>query len=235
MSGRFGSLAQSLSDAWDGKDDGYPASKTRGLMSSLAYSCVLHLLVLFSPVFGTIARFAQPDSQAGQNMPSRLSVTLTSFDRVRAESWHPPVDAPGSSESREQEPKPVAKTLLRPSDNRMDGTDLLPLPGVIYYPTNFLTARPQPLGEVDLDPPRIRPIIASGKVILMLWVNPFGATSKIAVESTDLPQNFVSVAVAAFEQLRFKPGELHGQKVGAVMRIEVTYDDGRLTKTEVMQ
>lgn len=117
----------------------------------------------------------------------------------------------------------------------MDEADLLPLPGVIYYPTSFLSLRPQPLTEADLDPPHIRRIVASGKVILRVWINPFGRTSRVVVEAADLPQNFVDTAVAAFELLRFRPGELHGQKVGAVMRIEVTYDDGRMIKTEISQ
>ncbi len=139
------------------------------------------------------------------------------------------------AELSEPDPKPVTKERLKSTDSRMDGADLLPLPGVIYYPTSFLTVRPQPLAEANLDPPRLRPIVASGKVILTLWINPFGLASKVAVESTNLPEIFTSTAVDAFQSLRFKPGELHGQKVGAVMRVEVIYDDGRLISTEILQ
>ena len=211
------------------------APEAGGLMLPLACSCVLHLFVLFSPVFGTVARFSPSVAPSSQKVPSSFSVTLTSFHRLRAEDWHPPMEGTAVPEPSGPEPKPVTKDPLKPSDSRMDGTDLLPLPGIIYYPTSFLTVRPQPLAEANLDPPRIRPIVASGKVILTLWINPFGQTSKVSVESTDLPEIFVATAVSAFEGLRFKPGELHSQKVGTVMKIEVTYDDGRLIKTEILQ
>lgn len=203
-------------------------------MISLGCSCVLHLLVLFSPVFGTIARFAPAGSQIDQKRPSSFSVTLTSSNIVSGQVEHHPVDSAVPTELSGLDPKPVTSAPRKLADSRMDATDLLPLPGIIYYPTSFLSVRPQPMAEANLDPPQIRPIVASGKIILTLWINPFGATSKVAVEATDLPQPFVGAAVAAFEQLRFKPGELHGQKVGSVMKIEVTYDDGRLLKTEVV-
>ena len=117
----------------------------------------------------------------------------------------------------------------------MEKADLVPLPGVVYYPTSLLSVRPQPQTEAELDPPRIRPIVASGKVILVVWINPLGQTAKVAVESSDLPNNFVTAAAAAFEQLRFSPGELHGLRVGSVMRVEVIYDDGRLINTEISE
>ena len=204
-------------------------------MFPLACSCALHLFILFFPIFGTVGGFAPPASPSSPKKPSSFSVTLTPFHSLTAEDWRPLTAHAVPVELSAPEPRPVTQDLSKPAESRMDGANLLPLPGVIYYPTSFLTVRPQPLTEVDLDPPPIRPIVASGKVILTLWINPLGQTSKVAVESTNLPGNFVSTAVAAFEGLRFKPGELHSQKVGAVMRIEVTYDDGRLISTEVLQ
>lgn len=210
-------------------------------MLPLTCSCALHLFILFFPMFGTVGGFIAPAPPTSQQAPSSFSVTLAPFDRLRAEDRHPPAASAvsavsaASAEMPAPEPRPATKDPLRARESRMDTVDRLPLPGVIYYPTSFLTVRPQPLGEVDLDPPRTRPIVASGKVILKLWINPLGRTTKVAVESTQLSDIFVEVAVAAFEGLRFKPGELHSQKVGSVMRIEITYDDGRLIGTEVLQ
>jgi hypothetical protein len=216
-------------------NSGGSARKEVSLMVSLGCSCALHLFVLFSPVFGTIARFTEPDSRHGRNPSSSLSVTLTSYRSDRVQDHHPPPDSHEPPELAAPEPKSTTRDRPNPAGSRMDKADLLPLPGVIYYPTSFLSLRPQPLTEADLDPPHIRRIVASGKVILRVWINPFGRTSRVVVEAADLPQNFVDTAVAAFELLRFRPGELHGQKVGAVMRIEVTYDDGRMIKTEISQ
>lgn len=212
-----------------------PAPESGSLMLPLACSCAIHLFLLFFPMFGTVGGSGPPAAPNTRNTPSSFSVTLTSFHSIRAEDRHPLTARAVSPELSAAEAKPVTQEQSKPAASRMDGADLLPLPGVIYYPTSFLTVRPQPLTEVDLDPPRTRPIVASGKVILTLWINPLGQTSKVAVESADLPGIFVSTAVAAFEGLRFKPGELYSQRVGAVMRIEVTYDDGRLLSTEVLQ
>lgn len=202
---------------------------------ALIISLALHLLILFFPAFGTIAKFPEQGAPERSQSPSSLSVTLASSRGERSDADHLSTDREATADSRRPEPQPEVKSPLKPTNSRMDGKDFLPLPGTIYYPTSFLTARPQPLGEANLDPPHLRPIVASGKVVLTLWIHPLGEISKISVDSTDLPQNFVSAAVAAFQQLRFRPGELHGQKVGAVMRIEITYDDGRLIKTEVLQ
>jgi|694.fasta_scaffold13746_11 hypothetical protein len=235
MNGRFDAPFLPLSAGSTTGDEWHPASGARCLALPLVCSCALHLLVLFSPVFGTVASFAPSAVPNSQKAPPSFSVTLTPFHSLRAEDWHPPNEGAAHAELSERDPKPVTKDPLKPTDSRMDGADLLPLPGVIYYPTSFLTVRPQPLAEANLDPPRLRPIVASGKVILTLWINPFGLASKVSVESTNLPEIFTATAVDAFQSLRFKPGELHGQKVGAVMRVEVTYDDGRLISTEILQ
>ena len=70
--------------------------------------------------------------------------------------------------------------------------------------------------------------MASGKLVLKLWINELGLIADIAVEQSGLPEAFSRTAVAAFKDLRFAPGERNGLAVGTVMRIEVNYDDGRM-------
>jgi len=217
-----------MEDLW------YAAPKASRFMLSLICSCALHLFVLFSPVFGTVSISGLPYSESSQDKSSRLSVTLPPSRMITAQDWHPSAASPSvPSDLAAAEPRSVANPAPNSVGLRADTTDSSPLPGAVYYPTSFLTVRPQPVGAPDLDPPQLRPIVASGKVRLTLWIKPSGETLKVAVESTDLPQYFVDVAVGAFERLRFKPGELHGLRVGVVMRIEVTYDDGRMIKTEI--
>lgn len=217
-----------------------PKPESGGLLFPLTCSCAIHLLVLFVPAFGTPGSFVPPASPKGPQKPSGLSVRLVPFHSLRAEdrapiatratSAEPPASAPAAPK-----PEAEAKARPKPGDNSRSGSDLLALPGVIYYPTSLLTVRPQPLAAADLDPPPLQPIIASGKIILTLWIDPQGRTSKVTMESTNLPGVFVGTAVAAFDGLRFKPGEINNQKVGAVMRIEVTYDDARLVSMQVVE
>lgn len=121
----------------------------------------------------------------------------------------------------------MANEEPRPALDRAMGIGLLPIPAPTYYTTDQLTKRPQPVGAVELDGPEIRPILASGTIILKLWINELGDVISVDVEKTDLPDIFTRTAVAAFEQLHFVPGELNGQRVGTMMRIEISYDDGR--------
>ena len=121
----------------------------------------------------------------------------------------------------------VAGEETRPALDRAVGIGLLPIPAPTYYTTDQLTKRPQPTAEAKLDTPETWPIIASGTIILKLWINERGDVISVDVEKTDLAEIFSRTAVEAFKQLHFDPGEINGRRVGTMMRIEVTYDDGR--------
>lgn len=121
----------------------------------------------------------------------------------------------------------MANEEPRPALDRTEGIGLLPIPAPTYYTTDQLTKRPQPTAEAELDTPEIWPILASGTIVLKLWISELGDVIAVDVEKTDLPETFSSTAVAAFRRLRFTPGEIDGRPVGTMMRIEVTYDDSR--------
>lgn len=121
----------------------------------------------------------------------------------------------------------MANEEPRPALEHAVGIGLLPIPAPTYYTTDQLTKRPQPTAEAELDTPEIGPVFASGTIILKLWISELGDVISVDVEKTDLPEIFSRTAVAAFRNLRFVPGEINGQPVGTMMRIEVTYDDGR--------
>ena len=215
--------------------DGDSGGQAWRLPLALGFSCVLHGLALFAPVFGTTVESADSRSSDRSTIATKLTVAMVTYQgpRVLKALESPP--PPALPEPSNPAPRTTKKAQKTSGTGKMEKADLVPLPGVVYYPTSLLSVRPQPQTEAELDPPRIRPIVASGKVILVVWINPLGQTAKVAVESSDLPNNFVTAAAAAFEQLRFSPGELHGLRVGSVMRVEVIYDDGRLINTEISE
>lgn len=206
-----------------------------GFLVSLGCSCLVHALILFLPLFGTIVTSTTHGSPNTPKTWSGISVTFNTHSSIDGSTIPQPQESVFSAEPANSEPpfKPGEKSVSAPS--RMDQADLLPVPGIIYYPTSFLTTRPQPLAKADLDPGAIRYIVASGKIIMTLWINPLGETNRVMIESSNLPPSFSRAAEAAFMQLRFTPGELYGNAVGAVMRIEITYDDGRLLQTEIVK
>jgi len=116
---------------------------------------------------------------------------------------------------------------LRPEQPAASGAGLLPLQSLAYYTPDQLSKRPQPLAKAELDPPDLNPIVASGKLVLKLWIDNGGKVTRIEIESNDLPPKFVGTALRAFERLRFVPGEREGRAVGTVLNIEVVYEDGR--------
>ena len=198
------------------------------LLVAFALSCLLHAAVFFLPYLGQSSTQARSALAGGREPPQVLDATLDSAGARRQS------DSVADTVARTE---PVARAPLAHRDaapaaqpaaqERAAGADLLPLAAPAYYSTDELTKRPQPLTVADLDAPQIRPIVASGKIVLKLWINEFGAVADIRVEKTELPDIFSRTAVAAFKGMRFAPGERNGQPVGTVMRIEVNYDDGR--------
>lgn len=196
------------------------------LLAALTLSCLLHSAVVLLPFLGEPAIETRLALKGKQTPPHVINATLA----LTGEHKFSAVNVPAVTQSV---PDPSAPD--RPADKeqprmqqRAEGAGLLPLPAPAYYTTDQLTKRPQPVAAAELDAAEIRPIVASGKIILKLWINEFGGVADVVVETTELPDVFSRTAVAAFKGLRFVPGERNGQPVGTVMRIEVTYDDGRM-------
>lgn len=205
-------------------DDG-AAGRTR-LRLAFVLSCLLHAALVFLPFLGETAKETRFAPAGRQSPPPVVNATLVSVGEHR----YSPANVPPATASM-----PDARAADRPADAaepvrqpRTEGVGLLPLPGPVYYSTDQLTKRPQPLAAAELDAPEISPIVASGKIVLTLLINEFGVVADAVVEKSDLPEVFSRTAVAAFKAMRFVPGERNGQPVGTLMRIEVDYDDGRM-------
>jgi hypothetical protein len=195
---------------------------------ALFFSSLFHLLVIFFAYFGQ-----SPDRES--NVADRRVVFSATLDHsirhdqpAHAESVAAArlesivergIGAPGRS--------PTGQFEVTQGWTAAEGVDVLPIEGVVYFATHELSVKPQPLAEAVLDPVELSAIIVSGRMLLALWINEFGEVSDVSAEYSDLPDIFLENAVKAFRKLRFTPGELNGQKVKSVMRIELNYDDSR--------
>jgi TonB family protein len=196
------------------------------LLAALALSCLLHGAVILLPYLGLSSPETRLARKGRQNPPHVINATLApagehEFSAVNVPAATTSVPEPSAPDRPADEERPGTQ-------QRAEGAGLLPLPAPAYYTTDQLTKRPQPVVNAELDVAEIRPFVVSGKMILKLWINEFGAVADVTVETTELPEVFSRTAVAAFKGMRFVPGERNGQPVGTVMRIEVSYDDGRL-------
>ncbi len=198
----------------------------RRLLAALVLSCLLHGAIVFLPFLGESAIETRLALEGKQIPPHVINATLALAGEYKFSAVNVPAAARKDPDLSAPD-RPADEERPR-TQQRAGGAGLLPLPAPAYYTTDQLTKRPQPVAAADLDAVEIRPIVVSGKMILKLWINEFGVVADVLVETTELPGAFSRTAVAAFRGLRFVPGERNGQPVGAVMRIEVTYDDGRM-------
>lgn len=201
-------------------------------MCSLFLSCLFHVLLISLPTFGRLAG-AEGVAAVGQYI--RRPALVATLSRPLSASVSESVPDKGTLRgAREHKKRGVGGLAVSspddaPSDmSPTEGLNLLPIPGVDYYAINELTIKPIALGEALLDPEDIGSIVASGKIVLVLWINDQGEVVDAFVDRSDLPDIFSEAATNAFRKLRFLPGELNGQKVGTVMRIEVRYEDDRI-------
>jgi hypothetical protein len=166
----------------------------------------MHLLLLAATHLGENFQVDHPAVEAAEPMTLSFATARKAAQQTAASIQQP---AETSTPSRQ-------------------GAELLPLPANRFYSTRELTKRPQPLGQADLDAPEIRMIVASGKMILKLWIDEAGEVIEVDVEKTELPEILSNLTKARFKRMRFLPGERMGIPVGSVMRIEVNYDDNRI-------
>ena len=193
--------------------------------AALALSCLLHLAFILLPFLGQSAAEKRLVLKGKQDPPPVINATLASVGEHKFSDVAMPATAQSTPDpSAADRPADEAQPLTQ---QHAEGAGLLPLPAPVFYTMDLLSKRPQPLAEANLDPEDIRPIVASGKIILKLWINEFGVVTDAMVEKTDMPEMFSRAAVAAFKGLRFSPGERNGMPVRSLMRVEVTYDDGR--------
>ena len=135
---------------------------------------------------------------------------------------------PKSRPSRSLEVRLEQATLKpRPRTDGRRGSDVLPIPAPAYYTSDQLTKAPRPISQPKLDVPRSIARSVSGRVVLRLWIDELGNVASVEVESSDLPETVSGTAAAAFGKLHFVPGEIDGQRVRTLMRIEVAYVNGK--------
>lgn len=236
MNGRF--AWQSDDFPLSNQDMNMSQATTSRLPMAVLVSCLLHAFIIVLPYFGH--SIARPKRLGTIRGPATFSVTFagtnssgrstTTSERPAAVdiAMQPTPDTgqykwPGSASTGQSGNGYFADVPQKGSENAQP-----PAPLVAYYPIERLTKRPQPTKATKLDAPAISPIVASGKIVMKLWISEWGDVHDAVVEKTDLPEKFSETAIAVMKQLKFTPGEFYGQRVAVIMKIEISYDDFRV-------
>lgn len=97
----------------------------------------------------------------------------------------------------------------------------------VYVPRALLTVGPVARAPVQLDWPANWLARGAYRGVLKLYLDEQGRVERVEPdEDMSLPGPLYEVAREAFMAASFSPGELNGQAVKTVMRVEVEFDDG---------
>lgn len=198
-----------------------------GILVALLTSSLLHGAVVMLPYLGASSRESPETANPAPAKASRLTAVLATPAKAPL-NLPAPEEPPLEPEAAAPEESPTDEP---PNREHREGADVLPIDAPLFYPAEQLTERPKPVKarklNAEIDTPETQAIIASGKIILKLWINDLGEVVEVEIEKSDLPEIFGKSAANAFMNTRFSPGMRQGKHVGSVMRIEVTYADGR--------
>lgn len=171
------------------------------LSIALLCSLLLHAIWLL-PAFFRPA----PHPETGAPVENALILTTRLPSSAGAQ---PPTAADNTAPSQ---PQPPSTSTPAPVDPKQ------------YYGSDQLSRPPRPLTEVRLDIPEARVLTAPGKLVLTLWINEQGQVTSFQVDAPDLPEEYTTAVAETFSATRFAPGEIRGQKVSSILRVEISHE-----------
>ena len=199
------------------------------LSVALALSCAVHAVPLLVPHLG---RSTAASGGGVRGVPqvagARLLQATLLRERPQAAEPQPAVVASPVAAAAAPLPLPATPPATKKESGSAAastlGAGLLPLAAPAFHTADQLTHRPQPL-----TPPNLEELAATnpsllGIVILKLWIGDDGRVVSTEIEESQIPAAAAAAAAAAFAKLRFAPGQINGRAVGAIMRIEVSYE-----------
>lgn len=93
-----------------------------------------------------------------------------------------------------------------------------------YLPRPLLTQAPQTLAPVMVEFPLQVGDVGRYATVLALFIDEAGVVRRIRVDGQSLPEPFEAAARRSFLNARFRPGQLQGQVVKSLVRVEVVFD-----------
>lgn len=97
-----------------------------------------------------------------------------------------------------------------------------------YFPSESLTIRPYPITALDEMLDGVTPTEMFGKAVLKIRIGATGEVAEMETGFSDMPEAFHVAVLAAFERMRFMPGQVDGKPVACIMEIEISAEDFRL-------
>lgn len=199
--------------------------KLGGIFAALMVSCLLHVALLV-----LLMNSARTGGDVGSGGHSSNSVGIIRGKLIVSDKTPDTISMVGHDSGAQSKgglsENSVAPEPRSPGSSGAHESDLLPMKSPLFYDSKQLTKRPHPSIAVELDTPEMSSMNASGSIVLKLWINERGNVVSLAVEKTELPEPVLATAIKVFKNLHFEPGEINGDPVGSVLRIEIDYELG---------
>ncbi len=197
--------------------------RVQRLGSAFAVSILAHALLLSWPVsLPAAGLMGEQPSSMQRSAPRALTVRLNSEVEVSkpAAIIEIPPEPP-----LEQAPLVIASGE-KPKEAAQGGAqNAIPLVG--YYPAGKLSKMPEAVSIFRVEPPSGGDTGLVGKVTVRLWIGADGAIDRVRVVDNGLPQAYADAAAAAFERMRFEPGQVAGVPVKSWVEVVIEYSDFR--------
>ena len=94
-----------------------------------------------------------------------------------------------------------------------------------YYPASRLSRMPAAISLFDIQSPAGGDPGVGGKLTIRVWIGVNGGVDDLRILSSGLPAAYERAALAAFEKMRFAPGQIDGMAVGSWADIVIEYAD----------
>lgn len=198
---------------------GRPPDPLQRVGMALVVSLCAHLLVLsWSPglASGSVRHAARPTTPV-------LHVALNLSTQTREEPENSRRAPKARAEPQSAPPAFDPGNDARPRQSESQGSMRL----LGYFPVADLHQMPVAIGRFEIQTPAGGDTGQDGRMTVRVWIGRDGRVERTQILSRDLPAAYASVAVKAFENLRFKPGEINGAAVPSWADIVIEYADFR--------
>ena len=168
------------------------------------------------------------------------AMQLRTIERTPATIAPPAEQAPLSSEPHAEpvlidKPSPLLKEMPAEPDAQPTSTANAPATSLAdlgaddsYLPRPLLTITPAPSAPVIVPFPRQVARPGRYTTTLALFIDENGVVRRVRLEGPSAPQPMQDAARDTFLQAHFSPGQLEGQPVKSLIRVEVVFDNSPL-------
>jgi hypothetical protein len=190
------------------------------MVIALGFSLIVHLTIFYGISYSFVGKKHTFHPLNVLNLQHRLTVTLT----------------PHSYATTQQKQESATEGMTKADDNISSTNAVFSTKlATRYFTVSELDKHPVITRDISDNPPELSGYSQGGEIVLRLWIDETGKVVNVDTILSNLPQEFIDSAHAAFSEAIFLPGRIHEHTVATVMDISVSYAKTEAASTSVEQ